>query len=285
MAQYDTLVIAGGSTRGIAALGAIHYIWEKNKILPLYLKHYAGTSSGAIIAYLLCIGYTPIELITHIVSSNFLQKMQYYNVMNLIENRGVLNWSWIQEQLENLTIAKTGRFLTLGDVENFGRTLTCVTYNETKNCTEYLSNTTHPELPCLTALRMSCAVPILFDRFMYNHNTYIDGAFGDNFPIEHMAGEERTCEHVLGINFIDIPRNEHNNVLGYMYYLFMIPIEQQVQAQIDKIKAGGASSPADKFTILNINASDIRSCNFDLTIQQKVEIFSQGYKEAKKFYS
>lgn len=272
LGHYNTLVVAGGNSRSIAALGALHYLWIKNTIL--YVNNYIGVSSGSILVYLLCIGYTPIEIITYLTQTTFLKNMQAYNIMNIIENRGVLNWTWIQEHLESLTIKKLGRFLTMKDIPILlNRKFVCVTYNETTNQTEYLTAESHPDLPCLTAIRMSCAVPILFDQCQYNHCTYIDGAFGDNFPILHFDDDQNIS---LGINFVDINPPDHRSVIGYMYHIFMIPITSQAKKNID------ASS--DRCTVVNLDTSAIVNFEFDLTTQQKLDIVSQGYSAIKAHF-
>ena len=56
--DYDTLVLAGASSKCIVTLGAIQYAYDN--FLLKNLQTYIGTSSGAMICYLLAIGYTPV---------------------------------------------------------------------------------------------------------------------------------------------------------------------------------------------------------------------------------
>ena len=59
--DYDTIVLSGGSIHGIIVLGCIQYMIDNNILNKINI--YIGTSIGSIIAYLLAIGCTPIDII------------------------------------------------------------------------------------------------------------------------------------------------------------------------------------------------------------------------------
>ena len=75
--DYDTLVISGGSSTGIVTLGSLQYAYDNYFLSKV--ENYIGTSSGAIICYLLIIGYTPIEIIVYICSHQLMEKIQHFN--------------------------------------------------------------------------------------------------------------------------------------------------------------------------------------------------------------
>ena len=54
---YNSLVLSGGAVRGLAIIGALQYAYDN--FLLKNVKFFFGTSVGAIICYLLVIGYTP----------------------------------------------------------------------------------------------------------------------------------------------------------------------------------------------------------------------------------
>ena len=62
--MYTTLVLSGGGVKGILMLGAIQYMID-NRLLEKTTT-YIGTSVGAMIGYLLAIGYTPIEIVAYL---------------------------------------------------------------------------------------------------------------------------------------------------------------------------------------------------------------------------
>ena len=84
--SYDTLVLSGGSTKGIIILGSLQYLYDNFYLSKI--KNYIGTSSGAIICFLLAIGYTPIEIIVYICTHQLLEKIQHFNVVAMINGGG-----------------------------------------------------------------------------------------------------------------------------------------------------------------------------------------------------
>ena len=70
IADYDTLVLSGGSSKGILTLGALQYCYDN--FLLNKIETYVGTSSGAIISFLLIIGYSPIEIMVYICCNGLL---------------------------------------------------------------------------------------------------------------------------------------------------------------------------------------------------------------------
>ena len=194
--DYDTLVLSGGAVRGFITLGGLQYVYEN-----LYLKHiktFIGTSVGSMISYLLCIGYTPLELLVYISThSEIFETLRSLDVVDMYNGRGATTFIVVQDILEKLTINKIGHFITLRDLyDQFGKKLICTTYNDTDSKTEYMSYENNPNLPCLTAIRMSCSIPEIFENFNYEGKQYIDGGIGDNFPIQ--LGEQEG-DRVLGI--------------------------------------------------------------------------------------
>ena len=152
---YDTLVISGGSNKGLLTLGAIQCALDNFIISKV--ENYIGTSSGSIISYMLCIGYTPVELLVYLCTNQIFESLQEYNFINLAQGKGACSFNSLQEKLEKLTIEKIGFLPTLNDIkQKYNKTLICVTYNYTEKVSEYLSWENYPHLPCLTALRMSC---------------------------------------------------------------------------------------------------------------------------------
>lgn len=268
---YDTLVLSGGSSKGLLTIGSMQYLYDN--YLVSGIVNYIGTSSGAIICYLLSIGYTPIEIIVYISTNQILEKMQNLNIVSMINGTGAISFANIQEQLEKMTISKIGKLLTLKDLYlKFNKNLICVTHNLTTNKTEYLSHETHPELPCLTALRMSSNLPLFFEKYNYNNKMYVDGGLSDNFAID--IGDN------IGNKIIGIIINEeddtsfHNNemnIIEYIYKLLYIPILQSINSKINNL--------SQKTKVIRLTYPTISIFNYNLDSKTKLEMFSSGYKQ------
>lgn len=275
---YDTLVLPGGGIKGFHLLGAVQALIDSN--LTGDLKNYIGTSVGAILSYFFAIGYTPIEIIVSLYMNRFLEKMKYFDLVSMINGNGAIGFTSISEAIEKMTIDKIGCLLTLGKLrELFGKNLICVTYNMTSCKTEYLGPDNYPDLPCVTALRMSCNIPLVFERFKYMDSFYVDGGLSDNFAIN--KGKEIGIE-VLGLNLqiseSSLRDDPNDGLVSYFVRLLQIPIIQSTAYRIQSL--------GSKCTIIPIQTGELKNIiEFDVKSKTRLEMFSAGYNEVKKFFS
>tara|TARA_B100000686_G_scaffold355139_1_gene470299 strand:+ start:4533 stop:5378 length:846 start_codon:yes stop_codon:yes gene_type:complete len=275
MIEYDTVIISGGASKGIAALGVLQAASDRQMLNNV--KRYIGTSIGSIISYLICIEYTPIELMINFYQSSVLEDLNIFDIGNIITGAGATKWSILQNFLEKLTLDKVGEFLTLKNIyERYNKILVCCTYNKTKRCKEYLDYQNNPDLPCLIALRMSSNLPLLFDRFKYRNCYYIDGGIADHFPIHKV----KDGEYTLAINLKNNYKNRLDgefNILEYIYDIICIPIEESVQNRKKMIE-----NMSNKCTIVEIRISNTKIFNFNINNKDQLNLFSLGYQECKK---
>jgi len=273
--DYDTLVLSGGGIKGFCLLGGVQAVLDLG--LLKNINTFVGTSVGAIIGYLLAIGYTPIEIIVNLYTNRWLEKMQYFNLVAMINANGATSFTNLNEALEKLTLAKIGRLLTLGKLkEMFGKTLICTTYNMTVCTTEYLGPDNCPDLPCLTALRMSANIPMVFDRFKYMDNYYIDGGMSDNFPV--VKGVQ-IGKKVLGI-YLAIEENSlrddpEDGMVTYLLRLLYIPMIQTTKTSLNHVK--------DQCVMIPISDEMRNIIEFDIKSKTRLDMFSNGYESVKDF--
>ena len=267
--NYNTLVLSGGSVRGIAILGALQYTYD-NSLLK-NVTTYIGTSVGAMICYLLCIGYTPIEIIVYLCRHQMLERMQNFNIVSLLQGRGASSFNYLGEHLEKMTISKIGYLPTMSDLhERMGVNLICATHNLTEARTEYIQHETHPRLPCITALHMSSNLPLIFERYKYGASLYVDGGISDNFPIQIAdKAENKVLGILLSGEKTSLSSDAETNTLEYIYDLLCIPITQSVEYKIANL--------TDACEIVRIPATTFKFFNFNLSSSSKLDLFSQGY--------
>ena len=273
---YDTLVLSGASSKAFATLGAIQYAFDN--YLFKNLTTYVGTSSGSMICYLLAIGYTPIEIMVYICSNQIMEKMNDFNIVAMIQGRGAISFSNIQEELEKMSISKIGYLPTLNDIkEKMKKNLVCVTHNLTENRTEYLSWETHPHLPCVTAIHMSANLPLVFEKYRYGNCFYVDGGISDNFAID--TGE-KMGEKILGINLnselYNFSSETDVSILEFIYNLINVPVIQAINHKIQMA--------SNKCKIINIKdiGLNLKIFEFNITSSIKLNMFSYGYEQMKQ---
>jgi NTE family protein len=271
---FDTLVLSGGSINAIIILGSLQYLEDNDMIQNI--NTYVGTSAGAICSYVLSIGYTPIEIMVLLCTKQILEKLKNFNILDMINGLGATSFSHIQEQLEKMTIDKIGKLLTLKELYTlYGKKIYCITHNITTDSIEVISYENHPNLSCITALKMSANLPFVFEHFEYKDNYYIDGGISNNFPID--IGEEKG-DKVLGITILNTTRSfsKNKNILNYIYHIMAIPIKQQVLVKIN--------NALKKSTVITLVPSKSEFFNFDLDTRHKLEMFSDGFKQMLNFF-
>jgi predicted patatin/cPLA2 family phospholipase len=197
----------------------------------------------------------------------------------MINGSGAASFSSIQEELEKMTISKIGYLPTIKDIyTKFNKKLIFATYNLSLNKIEYLSNDSYPDLPCMTAIRMSSNLPLIFEKFLYNGSYYIDGGLADNFPID-LADEQ--SQKILGI-LLDNNSDNYNNIndmdiIEYIYHLFHIPSAQTVELKINKV--------SNRCKIIRLNYNKIKIFNFNIDSKTKLDMFSIGYNITKENFN
>lgn len=275
--EYDAVIISGGALYGILALGAINYSMEQHLLRDVHT--YIGVSSGAITSYLLAIGYSPMDILVYMIQNQIIEKLSRFNLYSMMEGNGALSFSVLQEHLEKMTIDKIGYFPTLKNIKDkYNITLVFTTYNITKKEKVYLSYETHPDLMCITALRMTAGFPVIFERFRYGDGYYIDGGISDNFPIEVASrmGLRALCfllkqnDENSVIKLGDV-RDGTFNMIQYLYELIRVPINTILEMK---------HYPSN-CTIINLECYEFDVLNIGMNHITKLDMFSSGYRQAK----
>ena len=275
----DTIILSGGSIKGFLTLGAIQYIHDN--LNTTSLTTFIGSSCGALIAYLLVIGYTPIEIMVYICTHDVLPKMtSSMDIVNAVNGQGAISFNFIHNILEKMTIEKVGRLLTMKELfEKSNKHLLCVTYNLTKDKPEILSHISFPDLPCLTAVRMSSNLPLIFGSFKYQENFYIDGGITDNLGLRYIPTESKSS---IAINIVDDMQYKPNsNILEFMYHILAIPIRQLTKNVISEM-----TEKNKNLKILNLrDDKQPKVYDFNIKSSTRFEMFSNGYNACKEFLS
>jgi predicted acylesterase/phospholipase RssA len=279
MSRYNSLCLSGGAMRGFELLGALSYLSE---IINLKcIDKFYGTSIGSMICYLLAIGYSSTELLIEISTATFWDKLRNVNVMQMIQDGSCSSFTPIQEFLEKITIKKIGKLINMEQLKNdYGKELSVVTYNFSDKCKEVLNYKTTPDIPCITAIRMSSILPFFFTPFKYGDSFYLDGGLIDPFPISLIEEPKKSISICLsaGDNESNILQKSNFNPIIYGKQLLDISINHMIENGINKSKEIGTE-------LINIrNITNITSTNFNMTTPEKLDLFSAGYNDAKEQY-
>lgn len=227
MEYYKTLVLSGNSTDGVITLGAVQYLYDSGKLDNI--ENYVGTSSGSIINSLLCVGYSPLEILEYLCTNAVFQQVGCMNIAKLVlEGEGLYDFETIKKPLRDMIIRKVGFIPTMNELWNVSRkNFVCVTINDTIQKRIYVSRENFPDILITDAVHMSSCFPIIFKPFLYKNENYFDGGIGDNFPVKFstkFAGSGIClCVSPQQYNFENIPQiirsvlrlvSLHNNLVA-----------------------------------------------------------------------
>ena len=258
------LVFEAAGIRGIAYCGAIKEM-ESQQLLNSVEK-VAGTSSGAIMALAVSLGYSAAEIENLIGNTNF----KKFNDGNFLFVGGIgrvkkyFGWykgkkleKWLAEMIEH----KTGNAdITFEELHEKGFkdlyvTGTCLN----KQRALVFSYESYPHMKVRDAIRISAAIPLYFEAVFMDSSgnvlhhpkekqgldVMVDGGFLENFPI-HIFDDKRTDSGTLGFRIdpdAQIKNDRENQILAdmptnnfkeYMLAFYNIVIENLNRQQLTK---------------------------------------------------
>lgn len=188
MTVYTSLVIEGGGSKNIAALGALYFL--KNQGYLDYITNYAGTSSGAIICTLLNMGFDPKEIF-NVVFDGQVNKTIRNNFFrwgyNLFKKYGVNNPRKVNKLITNLFVSK-GFSKNVTFKELFNKThknLVLTGTNISRQKIMYFHHHSTPDTRVIDAIRISMNIPLYFTKLKHNGDYYVDGFLLMNFPLHY----------------------------------------------------------------------------------------------------
>lgn len=264
--EIDTIVLSGGSMKGMAHIGVLHYLEKCNKLK--YINTYAGTSAGAVICACCVIGYKPIELY-HFFINLKLDKAHDLNPYLFLKKLGLDDGKKFLLVILKLFEGKsidpkiTFKSLYMKTKKNLHVTGTCI---NNKKC-YYFSHITEPNMSVIDAIRISVSLPIYFTPKKYNGLIFVDGGCIDNYPI-NMFKHKLEC--VVGVYISEIKEKEND----------ITSIESFFKNLFDAIYEG-----IDQDHIRNFENRTIH-IKCDSSIKSNLSsMFDIGYSEATKFFN
>jgi len=259
------LVLSGGSTKGVAQIGALQCLKKHNMLNDI--KTIAATSAGSMVGLLYCAGYNPLELYRFIklIDLGMVKKLDAHNV---ITKYGLDDGTRMMLVLEKLLRAK-GYDSDISFDEFFRKTgITFIVTGACLNDKEvyYFSHKTHPMMKVIEAVRISISIPIIFTPCVYEGKLFVDGGCIDNFPISLFDDD---MDRVIGIYVA-----EHRKITQDIKY-----IEDYLGNIIECLFEGMAhrDTKINNRCVITIRCSRAGESPIDV-----VNMFDEGYDAADK---
>lgn len=99
-----------------------------------------------------------------------------------------------------------------------GKNLVVCVSNLSQEKPEYFNVDTMPNLSIVTAIKVSCSIPILLTPISINDNIYVDGGLYNNFPIDYF--KHNMLKDIIGINIKLKIYQKTDTFLNY--FMFML---------------------------------------------------------------
>lgn len=273
MTQLKNLVLSGGGVTALGFLGILKLLYEHDLIKEI--EHFIGTSMGAIISYLLTIGFTHNELLEFSKLFNFSKITEDIKLDNFLCNFGFIDMNNIKIILKNIS-----------NVKNIDNDITFIQHYEktkkklsiTGTCLSdfklyYFNYENTPDMKIFDAILISCCIPLLFQPIEHDNKCWIDGGIINNFPIDYCNDE---IDNTLGIAIKDIcfekcTINPKKDLPDYLSNLFKCLVYSDTVKKLETY---------DKNTIkYNFDISIM--VDFNINSDEISEIFNDGYQQAQ----
>jgi NTE family protein len=169
------LVLSGGGARGISHIGVLKALDE----LGVPVHRISGTSIGAVVGALYANGFSPDNILEVIVKTSFFKSIRPAWTL-----KGLLS----MHSLHALLL----KYIPHNSFEALTIPLTVSATDLRKGKSVYFSS---GEL--IPALLASSSVPVVFNPYILNGSSYIDGGVLDNLPARAIRSE---CDFLIGLH-------------------------------------------------------------------------------------
>lgn len=271
------LVLGPGGVKAISMIGFLHTA-SKSGLLD-EVQIFCGVSAGSILALLTVIGYSCNNIINIALKTDLLGDFSSINIIEIFTGLGLLSNESLQNQISKLVKHKYGYVPTLKQLHDLThKTYVSVAFNVTDNITEYISHMNYPEMSCVTAALLSINIPFLFKKITYRGKTYVDGALGNSFPIDHFDNNQ---ENILGVYIrsgVDSnnPNKDNSDTINnYIIKVIMVTMEEKRNITINK------SSKNCRSVGIPVNTFDTTGISLDKN--DKLDMVKSGMKKAEEF--
>lgn len=275
----EILILGPGGIKGFLELGALCLLEEEGYLKNI--KTYVGVSIGAIIGLLLVAGYKPIEIIENALDTNLFQDLSSINFENIKHNTGLISNKSIKDKLIELMEEKFGFVPNLQQLYlATGLEFMCVSMNLSKDQAEYISYKTEPDINCVDAVLLSSNIPLLFYKLKYKGCIYIDGAFGNPYPIDQYDNNK---VQILGIYITGQNKERTASQTIPDDFPIAIYLYKIIDSSIIQIRDRIIKNSSSCCKHLRLFCSTIDTIGLTIDMKAKSQMVLQGYHVAKQF--
>lgn len=273
--KFTRLVLSGGGPRGLALLGALHYIDEARGLNNI--KEYWGTSVGSIIILLLSIGYTPFEAFHQFFMLQHFADPNTFDIQSILETTAFCPIEIFGTKIKHFIEQKLGKGAnpTFFDLyKKFGNKIHIIGANVDKMCGQTFDVDNYPLMNVIDAIEISCDLPYVFTKKQFEGQTFVDGGFINHYPINEADDGEN---HVLGLCVLGDTIVSGKDYIGWIYRLLSMPIMELYRMRLQNM--------TNKCVHVELMINGISMIEMSPSQSKKIELFSAGYQQCRDYLS
>jgi NTE family protein len=326
--QFRNLVFEGGGVKGIAYIGAMQVLSQRSLLKDIL--RVGGTSAGAINALIFALGYDILAQRDILNSTDFRKFMDdSFGVIRDIRrlskhfgwHKGDFFSGWIGKLVEDRLGNAQATFSDLKKVKS--PDLYVIGTNLSTGYSETFSFERYPDMPLVTAVRISMSFPLFFAaaRFGPRNDVYIDGGVMLNYPIklfdrqgyidmENEADAARFPEYYNRENARFLLERPDRNPYVYNRQTLGLRLDTTEQIGLFRYDEPQQGKEIKNFTqyaralitammqvqenqhlhsddwqrTLYINTLDVKTTDFNLSDDKKAALLQEGIKGAENYF-
>ena len=278
------LVISGGGPILVNVLGAIQHL-EKEKFVDIKnIESIYGTSAGAIIGILICLGFDWETINDYIIKRPWQDvfPIKVQNIFDAYTKKGIFDIKTIEKCFKPLFDAKD---ISLDiNLEDFFKLSKIELHMFSFEINEYnvhdISYLTHPGLSLMTAVQMTCALPVLVTPVCIDDKCFIDGGMSTNYPLNYCIKSGKNPDEILGFkNKYSNEKSCINSDSTILDFLLSFLFKAVFSINTDN------TQPNIKYEVV----CDVQQLNFNVlrssltNIEVRRDLFNSGTETAVKF--
>lgn len=277
------LVLSGGGPIMFQELAILQELERNNYLTVSNIETIYGTSAGAIVGILISLKFDWTTLNDFLIKRpwNNVFPIHVQNILDSYGKRGLFDIKTVEKAFKPLLDAKDLSLdITLEDFFKYSKIdIHMFAFDINQSKTIDISHKTFPTLQLLTAIQMTCALPILMAPVCIDNMCIMDGGVSCNYPLNNCISSGINIDEILGIKnkcsehpLITQDSTLFDYIFGFIYKaIFRLNTDDEQQPIKNEIV-----SDSNNLTI-EILSNALKN------MEVRRELFEKGTNEARLF--
>ena len=221
------IVFSGGGPSGLIVLGTIQKLMTQCYFNIENIESIYSTSAGALLGIILCLKYDWETINTYFIKRPWHdafpitaeQLFNAYYKKGIFDNKAFETFFKPLFDAKNIPLNIT--LLEFYKYSNIELNMFSLEMNEYK--LTLISHKTYPNLPLLTAVHMTCAIPMIITPVCFENKCFVDGGILNNYPLKNCLTDHPEKNEIIAFKneyvetFLNAGENNFINETSNLY--------------------------------------------------------------------